>query len=142
MFFLGSKAEVFTVRPPESRLMESFTMSLKPTSFGCPALASALASLRLGEFFSGLCTKGSSLMYGGSCWTDLLASIDEKDEQEEEEQEALDDSIERLLFSVMLLLNVFSCKINPYVRAMVLDVFSITLFIHEYIGFPEIIKLL
>lgn len=47
-------------------------------------------------------------MYGGSCWTDLLASIDEKDEQEEEEQEALDDSIERLLFSVMLLLNVFS----------------------------------
>jgi hypothetical protein len=43
----------------------------------------------------------------------LLASIDEKDEQEEEEQEALDDSIERLLFSVMLLLNVFSCKTNP-----------------------------
>lgn len=83
-------------------------MSLKPTSFGCPVLVSALASLRLGEFFSGLWTKGSSLMYGVSCWTDLLASIDEKDEQDEEEQEALDDSIERLLFSVMLLLNVFS----------------------------------
>jgi hypothetical protein len=43
----------------------------------------------------------------------LLPSIDEKDEHEEEEQDALDDSIERLLFSVMLLLNVFSCKINP-----------------------------
>lgn len=87
--------------------MESFTMSLKP-KFGCMVLASALAPLRLGELFSGLCTKSSSLMYGGSCWTDLLPSIDEKDEHEEEEQEALDDSIERLLFSVMLLLNVFS----------------------------------
>jgi hypothetical protein len=41
-----------------------------------------------------------------------LPSSDEKDEHEEEEEEALDDSIERLLFSVVHLLNVFSCISN------------------------------
>lgn len=87
-------------------------MSLKPM-FDCPDLVSMTGSFRLGELISGLCTKSCSLMYGSSCWIDLLPSSDEKDEHEEEEQEALDDSIERLLFSVMLLLNVFSCKGNP-----------------------------
>lgn len=51
-------------------------------------------------------------MSGSSCWTDLLPSSDENDELEEEEEEALDDSIERLLFSVVHLLNVFSCISN------------------------------
>jgi hypothetical protein len=47
-----------------------------------------------------------------------LPSREEKDEQEEEEEEALDDSIERLLFSVIHLLNVFSCIISePEVSA-------------------------
>jgi hypothetical protein len=41
-----------------------------------------------------------------------LPSSDEKDEHEEEEEDALDDSFERLLFSVGELLNVFSCINN------------------------------
>uniref|UniRef100_J3MMR4 Uncharacterized protein n=1 Tax=Oryza brachyantha TaxID=4533 RepID=J3MMR4_ORYBR len=91
--------------------MESFTMSLKPM-FGCSDLVSMAESFRLGDLFSGLCAKSWSLIYGSSCWIDLLPSSDEKDEHEEEEHEALDDSIERLLFSVMLLLNVFSCQVS------------------------------
>jgi hypothetical protein len=60
-FLLASCTEVFTVRPPESRLMQSFTMSLKP-ALGWPDLAFMSGSLRLGELFSGLCAKSSSLV--------------------------------------------------------------------------------
>lgn len=60
-FLLASCTEVFTVRPPGSRLMESFTMSLKPT-LGCPDLVFMSDSFKLGEVFSDLCTKSSSLM--------------------------------------------------------------------------------
>ena len=60
-FLRASCTEVFTVRPPESLLMESFTMSLKPT-LGCPDLVFMSVSFKLGELFSDLCAKSSSLM--------------------------------------------------------------------------------
>ncbi|TVU38075.1 hypothetical protein EJB05_11425, partial [Eragrostis curvula] len=60
-FLLASCTEVLTVRPPVSRLIESFTMSLKPTLV-CPGFVFMSVPFKAGELFSDLCTKGSSLV--------------------------------------------------------------------------------
>jgi hypothetical protein len=71
--------------------------------------ASILSNFKLGEFLVGLSTEGSLLMSMSSCFTGLLLSRDESEEHAEEEEDAFDDSTERQLLSVILLLKVLSC---------------------------------
>lgn len=53
-------------------------------------------------------------MQGSFCCTGLLLSRDDNEEQGDEAEDSLDDSIERVLLSVtlLLLLNGFSCTSN------------------------------
>jgi hypothetical protein len=51
-------------------------------------------------------------MYGSSCCTGLLPSRDDNEEQDDEDEDTLDDSMERILFSAVFLLNELSCTSN------------------------------
>lgn len=42
----------------------------------------------------------------------MLPSRDDNEEQDDEDEDTLDDSIERIVFSAILLLNEFSCTSN------------------------------
>jgi hypothetical protein len=106
--FVTSFAEVLTVRSWESWLTEPCMMSPEPV-FALLGPASILSNFKLGEFLVGLSTEGSLLMSMSSCFTGLLLSRDESEEHAEEEEDAFDDSTERQLLSVILLLKVLSC---------------------------------
>ena len=95
--------------------MESITTSLNSV-FGCLDLTSVSEDLKLRELLIVLLlpTTGFSLMQGSFCCAGLPLFRDDNEEQDDEAEDALDDSVERVLFSVtlLLLLNDFSCAIN------------------------------